>query len=1011
MSGLKSSTCLAAIVVASILAPVRAQTNTGTIQITNTDGASGISAPGGAAGTIANNAGAKIIIDETYAPTDADNDGDLDGPFATGSNRAGIRTGGAYTGNITNSGEITVEGNDSAGILLGGPMTGKLTTDGTIAVTGDRSVGVRMGAVAGPVRIAGTVTAQGKDASAVVIGGTVNGPLVFQGSLASTGYRYTTVPADASKLDADDLLQGGPTVSIGGSVAGGVVFAVPPKDNSATDNDEDKDGIEDSKEGSASITSYGSAAAVRIGAADEAVTLGPVAGTAFGHGLIIEGAVAGHGLYSGVDGNGIQIGVSDAAVNIAGGMTVSGSVRATSSNATATAIRIGKNADVPEVRVSGTVEATGKNATAILIAAGAESGAIRNSGIIRATTNDSKDGTAYAIRDLSGGLTVVENSGTITAKTAIDLSANTSGVTVRQTAVAAGIAAPAISGDLLFGSGSDLFDVADGSVTGKLSFGAGDNRLNLSGDAAYSGAATFGAGNDRIDLAGTSSFSGSADFGGGTDSLTLSGTSRFTGTLTNSAGLALVINGGTMDLGGKASLASLSMGASGALTVTLDSATRTAPVLDVSGNATFTEGAKVAVRLKDITNAEGRYSLLRAGSVTGGDKLASNGALLPFLFKNSMTVVSPTELAIDVTRKNAGELGLNRSQATAYNAVYAALAKDKDVAGVFLTTLDGDNFRQQLKQMLPDHAGGTFETTSLASRAMLGMLADPGAPYADRGNWGYWVQQIGYGRGKSISDTSSYDVSGWGLSTGVERKTGLGRFGISIAYVRGDDADGETDNEVHANQFEAALHWRVAKGPINAWARGSYARVDFGSERRFTGTVDGARVLRAASGDWSGNLVSAAAGASYETSWGMLRIRPVVSADYFRLSEKGYAETGGGDSFNLTVGSRTSDELAVSGSVAAALEFGSRDPGAGWFRVEAEGGRRQLVGGSLGLTRANFAGGETFTLTPDERTSGWTGKLRAIGGSEGFRIAAEAGAEEQQNRAAFTLRASLMVGI
>ena len=75
--------------------------------------------------------------------------------------------------------------------------------------------------------------------------------MVLQGKITSTGYRFTTPPADPSKLDADDLLQGGPAVSIEGNVAKGIILAIPPKDNSTTDNDEDDDGIEDTKEGSA----------------------------------------------------------------------------------------------------------------------------------------------------------------------------------------------------------------------------------------------------------------------------------------------------------------------------------------------------------------------------------------------------------------------------------------------------------------------------------------------------------------------------------------------------------------------------------------------------------------------------------------------------------------------------------------------------------------------------------------------------------------------------------------
>ncbi len=55
-------------------------TNDGTIQITNSDGATGIFANGGVSGAITNSATGKIIIDESYAPTDIDKDGMLAGP-------------------------------------------------------------------------------------------------------------------------------------------------------------------------------------------------------------------------------------------------------------------------------------------------------------------------------------------------------------------------------------------------------------------------------------------------------------------------------------------------------------------------------------------------------------------------------------------------------------------------------------------------------------------------------------------------------------------------------------------------------------------------------------------------------------------------------------------------------------------------------------------------------------------------------------------------------------------
>ena len=150
---------------------------------------------------------------------------------------------GTFTGNVTNTGKIIVQGNDSAGIALDGALTGALSTSGSIALVGDRSVGIRANAISGAARVAGTVSVQGKDAVGASFLGDIGGGLVVQGSLTATGYRSTTLVADVSKLDADDLLQGGPALSVAGNVAGGIILAVAPKDTDPKNLDEDNDGI------------------------------------------------------------------------------------------------------------------------------------------------------------------------------------------------------------------------------------------------------------------------------------------------------------------------------------------------------------------------------------------------------------------------------------------------------------------------------------------------------------------------------------------------------------------------------------------------------------------------------------------------------------------------------------------------------------------------------------------------------------------------------------------------
>ncbi|RZM25830.1 MAG: autotransporter domain-containing protein, partial [Sphingomonas sp.] len=161
--------------------------NEGTIQVSNADNATGILANAGTGGGITNSG--KIILDETYVATDTDKDGDVDGPFAAGTGRTGIRTAGAYAGAIVNSGSVTVQGNNSAGIWLGGPLTGAFTHDGTTSVTGDGSTAVRVADVTGNVRLAGTIAAVGRGAVAARVDGDIAGALVVQGAIGATGYR------------------------------------------------------------------------------------------------------------------------------------------------------------------------------------------------------------------------------------------------------------------------------------------------------------------------------------------------------------------------------------------------------------------------------------------------------------------------------------------------------------------------------------------------------------------------------------------------------------------------------------------------------------------------------------------------------------------------------------------------------------------------------------------------------------------------------------------------------
>lgn len=995
-------------------------TNQGKILIGGVSGAVGVDVAAGVTSGI-NNSGS-IIIDEAYTPTDADNDGDIDGPFATGSNRVGIRTNGAFIGNIANSGTITVEGNNSFGIQLGGPLTGNFVHDGTTGILGNGSTAISLSDVTGNVRLAGNITAQGQGAIGVVSAGDVTGAMVIQGKVAATGYRYTTPPTDPTKLDADDLLQGGPAISIEGDVSKGIILATPPKDQSTTDNDEDDDGIEDSKEGTANVISYGSAAALRIGSAS-AINIGATVGTGTGFGLIVDGSILGDGVYTGVDGNALQIGGMGGTVAIANGIGVSGTITAKSLDKAATAVRLGAGASTPELRNAGKIIAvSGKTAasaaTAIEIAVGASLPILRNSGEVSATIGG-PDGTATAIVDKSGTLVLVENSGTISAtgatatstrNVAIDVSSNTSGVTVKQTVVAANFAAPAIVGDVRFGTGSDIFDIADGKLAGNVSFGGGDNRFALSGDATANGNLTFGSGVDTLTTAGTSVFKGSVDFGGGSDILTIGDTSSFTGQLTNAAGLAVTVNKGTFGVVKTATISSLNVTNGGTLNLLLDKTAGASSNLNVTGTANFDAGSKMNLNVANVAQAEGHYVVLNAGTLTGGANVAASTSFLPFLYNGALTVTG-NQIAVDITRKTASQLGLNKSESAAYPAIYDAIGTDSAIGNSFLSIRDGESFVGTLQQMLPDHAGGTFEAVTMGDRTVARMLNDPTAPYKDDGKMTYWIAQVAWGSSKSVGDTAGYKIGGWGATAGAEIRTPVGKFGGSLSYLWGKDNDRSTDNEVTAGQYSVAAHWRLQRGGFQASARGSFAHIGFDGERFFRSDATGTLVERTIEGKWDGTLLSGTGNVSQELWSGSFFIRPSAGIEYYSLSEDSYQEKGGGTALDLSVDKRKSDELAVNALLTAGFETGGTRPYESYFRLELEAGRRQIVGGSLGDTTARFDDGDSFVLEPEDRQSGWVGRLRGLGGNSSFHVAGEVGAEERDSRVGLSARASLTIGL
>lgn len=952
-------------------------TNQGTIGYNNVNNADGILITTGGTGTITNSGAITLL--EDYTPTDTDTDGDIDGAFAQGQNRFGIRTTGAFVGSIVNSGTITVEGNDSGGIRLAGPMTGSLNSSGTINVLGDRTIGIRTDDVSGNVTVRGAVTAQGRDAVGVAIDGDVGGALVFQGTVNATGYRSINRPAVVTTLDADDLLIGGPAIRIAGNVAGGVLFDIPPVESNANSTDDDNDGIADAQEGSAAIASYGSAPALAVGSADN-IVIGGVAGDAEAHGIVVRGSILAAGVYDNVDAVAIRIGGQGGTVDLTGGIRLAGTVSATGTR-DATAVQLASGALVDRVTISNQlgvqVGGTG-TARGVLIEQGAVVPVLANSGAIGVAAGDK--GNAIAIQDQSGTLALVTNTGriavgattgTLTNGTAIDLAANTSGATIRQQASTAN-ASPAILGNIRMGSGADLLDVQAGSIIGNVDFGGGADRLVIANNAILIGSLTNAA-------ALSADLAGRLEFGSGT----------------------------------AASIGSLSVASTGVLGITIDESSTNASRLNVAGNASFAQGATLAVNLRSVSTAQGSYSILDAGTLTGGQNLTLGTAGLPFLFDGTLVVDNANAaITLNVDRKTAGELGFNRSLSSAYDAVFAVIDRDDDIRDVFLAAPDAETVRERFGSFLPEHTGGVFQNVTLATRTAARSLETvPTDAIASRGT-GVFFNTMVWGTSKDEGDTQAYRVNGWGVQGGGELSLGdAGRIGASLALYLGLNETRGNFNSVETSQYEAAVHWRRKAGGLTTFARGAYSLIGFQSQRRFDVVSESVNFSRVATADYGGGLISGIAGATYEARLSdRFRVRPRVAVDYFRLTENGFTEQGGGNAFNLIVDKRVSDEAAVEGTVTIGYELGSLDNAGTPVRAEVEGGYRKIVGGSVDNTTARFTDGQPFTLEPQRRVDGWVGRGRMLGGSEGFQFGAEGSAEDQAGALNLGLRLGVQIG-
>lgn len=956
------------------------------------------------------NAGTISVIESYTAPVITGTT-TADGAIANTTGRYGIRVNGAGSGSITNSGTITVKGLNAAGILLGGTYTGSIVNSGTVYVKGDGGIGIGTQAVNGSMIVGGSVVVVGQGAQDLVTAGDITGQLNIQGAL-SQATSYTTDSGTTQVLSAGALQSGKAAVEVDGNVTGGILLytlcspTTVSSVNSCTVTTTTS--ATTGTAGTGTIAAVGSSPALQIGGASN-ITIGAGAASIDGntYSLAVDGGITATAGYASTDASAVVIGGQGGNVSMPGGIGVTGTISATSFNATA---------------------------TGVLINAGSTVTSLTNSGTIRATLTQAGDVAAYGIRDLSGTLTTITNHGVISAtaaatSNAIDLAQNTSGVTITQsltpyeTAEQAAEQAAAgytlgtakmyatITGNIVTGTGNDVVNVSTGLVTGSAYLGGGNDTLNLSNDAIWTGDVHYGTGTGTMTMSGTSTFTGAVSAADQAVALTINGSAAFRGTgTTGTSNLAVTVNGGSFGAGAATTLqvGTLTVNSGGAINAYIDGSTGTSSLIQ-AGTATFATGAKVSATVSSLASATGTYQILTAGTLAGNPTFDATTTDLPVLFKGSVTT-SGNALYLTIDRKAAAELGLTSSEAAGYNAIYANAVLNTSLGSSLLQVADVATLQGQMDQLLPDHAGGVFDYVTRASRLAARHITDDSSLFSVSPVDG-WLEPIYFHGGKDATGTAAYTDHGFGLTGGMERRTGIGYIGGSFTWVTGKILDG-TWQDIKANSFEGAAHWRMSSGPLYAYARLSVGHGTFSSTRTFTGAVDDATLTYSTAGRWSGWWLSGTGGVSYKVPLGSsFSLKPMATLDWYRLHENGYAEAGA-TPIDLTVGARTSTEASLASTLTASWSLGGRPAdGSRPLTIELEGGRRTQIGGTLGATTASFDNGTAFTITPESLQSGWLGEARILMGGFDYTWQFTAGAERVNGLTDYSGRISFSLAL
>jgi len=862
-------------------------------------------------------------------------------PLTKGENRYGIQinTTTPFQGNISNSatGVITVRGNDSAGIYLNN------------------------GQVKGAISNLGTIGITGNNSFGILVNATssVTGSITVSNSIDSLGQGAGGIQLNGTvggqlsitSTVRSDGYYSGDVVTARPATFGGTLANLAQSSSAVAVNNSVGGGISIGAAGT--VVTYGSAPALAImPTTGVTADIGPT--SKGGRDLLVSGIVRSNGIYDLISSTALQVGGGGGTANLTDGMKIASGAKV---DATAFAA----------------------NATGVVISSGANVAALVNAGTITSTVNfgegprASTGGQATGILVSGGGLGAINNRGQITATTvkgravAIDARGDTKFLNVTQSGSSNGTA-PSINGNIFFGANGANLDLEAGTIDGNVSFGASaGNRLTINNGGILGGAITQVAG----------------------------------GQLNLNVKNGLLASSSTAKL----KLSKLTMGSKGQIDFAVDPTTGKNGSVSVSGPVSITSGAKIGLSLESQLTSPQTFTVIETVSANA---LAGQPSLLlgdvPYFYDAKIvTDVGGGTIGIGVRDRPFSEAGVLGSE-SAYNAVFKDNYSDIGIRNVFNAAGTKEEFSRVFSQMLPSYSGGLFEILSQGADTLARTEADSSVML--RGNrTGAWAQSFGFGAVDSTSSSPGYHGGGLGFAFGYEMPiTTTAAWGVSAAYMRAavDDFNTGPNNEEIGTTYTIGAYYHETDGRLHydASLNGGVALMN--STRNFSGTdLTGTEISRFANADWSGGVMQAHLGISYEEQldeeW---FVRPSIAGDYFLLSQGSRTEHNGGKAFDLAVDGATDSQGSVTGGVTVGMHFGDRDF---MWRPEVMVGYKQVFGGP-DTVNAAFVGGSSFSLNTASQKGGAIARIGIHGGNKFSDIAIEAGGEDRDNYRAFNGR-------